>query len=249
MEIDLDLSKPDRSSQLVGVVDVGGKGESLMGKSNKTRVVGDLKLFPESKIFREVTMILKNVANLWDTDILKSLDSTKPLAKTPAGMYYDRWLHLRELGRPTVGSMRVVDENTVAMGDMTVGGGVFFGKEKMYELGGELEGKLYGESVRDNTQMEKVFLEIDRSLIEAEIDRVQDLAWKNGIKLPPDDPIDILVMPDGTFKVLVLDLSMLGLIDPLKDLANEKKKEREKITFLLDEVYRKLGWIKNGPTL
>ena len=39
--------------------------------------------------------------------------------------------------------------------------------------------------------------------------RVLKLAWDKGMRLPFDDPYDILIHPDGKWEVLVLDLAGL----------------------------------------
>lgn len=147
-----------------------------------------------------------------------------PFEKQNASMsekYIGKWRLLKEVGIPTVPSMRLVDEETVAMGDMTRDGSQFFGKAKYIEAleGGDL-------TKRPISKIEKLFLDINPRNIKREIARVQKLAWEKGIILPLDDPYDLIVHPDGTWQVLVLDLSWLRprrKTDRVEDLEIEKK--------------------------
>lgn len=124
--------------------------------------------------------------------------------KSDAERYVRKWQLLREAGVPTASSMRVVDGGTVAMGDMTRDGSRFFGKEQVLKV---YEGR--DEGPRELNQTERLFLAIDSQKIKDEMARVLKLAWDKGMRLPFDDPYDILIHPDGKWEVLVLDLAGL----------------------------------------
>ncbi len=124
-----------------------------------------------------------------------------------ADRYYYRWLYLKELGIPTVRTMRVVDTNRIIMGDMTIDGSEFMGKGKNYLLSLESAAK----NRRQLTSMEKRFIEIyENGELVQEVSRVCDLMNIHSLGFPMDDEFDLLIHPDGSFEVLVLDLSYLN---------------------------------------
>lgn len=146
-----------------------------------------------------------------------------------AERYFRKWKLLKENGIPTTSSMRVVDEEVVAMGDMTWDGSEFFGKEKDITA---LEGR--DSAKRKLFKMEKVFLSIDPEKIKEEMERVLKLAWDKGIRLPYDDQCDLLVHPDGTWEVLVMDLSQLR---PRKEESEEAlEDDRKDMWQMVDEI-------------
>jgi hypothetical protein len=126
------------------------------------------------------------------------------LGLSVAERYLEKWNILRNCGIPTVSSMRVIDRDTVAMGDMTWDGSAFFGKQLVSDIGDKKD-----LDKRSLTVMEKIFLGIDPNKIKEEMKRVQMLAWDKGIRLPDDDLYDLIVHPDGTWQVLVVDLANL----------------------------------------
>jgi len=102
------------------------------------------------------------------------------------------------------------------MGDMTRDGSEFFGKAFRGRLNNELyRAKSSGFGGRHLTDMERIFLSIDPEAMRAELRRIVKIANKNRIMLPDDDEFDILVHPDGSWEILVLDLSGLGRLRPL----------------------------------
>lgn len=141
--------------------------------------------------------------------------------------YYERWKFLKSIGVPTATSMRVVDEKSVAMGDMTWDGSQFFGKAKLKSINGERDQEIK----RDLLEAEKIFLSIDPNEIKKEFVRIQEKCWDNGIRLPFDDMFDLIVHPDGKWEVLVLDLTFLDKREGEKhdDLILERQRVFEKI--------------------
>lgn len=122
-----------------------------------------------------------------------------------AQRYYERWKFLRKAGIPTVSSMRIVDANHVAMGDMTADGSSFFGKARQELLDFEERYKVH----RTLTPIEKTFMAIDPQVLKDALSQFQESAWNKGILLPSDDPFDILVRSDGRFQIMIVDISLL----------------------------------------
>lgn len=123
----------------------------------------------------------------------------------PAERYYRRWQYLRSLGIPTCSSMRIVEDNKIVMGDMTYKGSEFFGKAKWMALMTEKNKKMR----RPLTATEKFYLQIPCDQIQEEIKNLQQLASIHNLRLPYDDPCDLLIHSNGTKDLLVLDLSGL----------------------------------------
>ena len=72
----------------------------------------------------KMRLVKKEAIVLPDDD---SLFGDERMGMSWARRYYERWRFLRKLKIPTASSMRLVDERHVMMGDMSVGGYVFFG--------------------------------------------------------------------------------------------------------------------------
>lgn len=209
--------------------------EKLGGTYSKKRLAGEIKLTPESSRSREINMVTKFVGHSFDSAFSGPLIEGEGCDMSPAERYLARWKYLRSHGIPTVGSMRVVDGNKVAMGDMTANGGEFFGKEK----GMQLEWELRDGVIRKLTETEQAFLKIDKKELKTELDRLVDDAWEKGIRLPWDDPFEVLVRDDGSYQLMILDLGYLTKRrdgDTLKDRENDKSKAKTR----LDNIYLKL---------
>jgi hypothetical protein len=209
----------------VFVVDVLGGKYQMGGEYDKRKVEAVVDPNDEKRSERKLRLVLKEATLLHKDDFLLE----NPQASL-AERYYGKWKLLRDAGIPTASSMRIVDDKTVAMGDMTWDGSKFFGKEKYIEV---LEGR--DTNVRELTAIEKVFLSINPQKIKQEIERVQKLAWEKGIMLPGDDPYDLLVHLDGTWQILVLDISELRprrKSDRIEDLEAEKEEMWEDVDII-----------------
>ena len=116
-----------------------------------------------------------------------------------AEAYYQSWQILRRAGLPTLPVMRVIDEERVIMPDMTADGSMFFGKGKKNIV---VDG-------REPYLAELVFMSLDLEKLLERAAWVEGTAWEKGIVLPFDDPLDLLVHPDGSWEVMVVDLGWL----------------------------------------
>jgi len=186
----------------------------LGGSHDKVRVEA-VSAIDEGENMRKMSLIIKEID---EEDKTFFPSETKEMSQ--AERYMEKWNILRSNGIPTVSSMRIIDRRTVALGDMTVDGSKFFGKEiaiRVYE-------RQYVEK-RSLKIIEEVFLKIDPLEIKKEIERIQRLAWDKGIILPDNDPYDLLVHPDGTWEVLVLDITQLR---PRKEDDSEEEMELQK---------------------
>lgn len=211
----INLSKGEKEQKKVTITDVHESMFQLGGSHEKLRVeVATNKNGEEND--RKMSMILKEIDK---EDVYYFPSETENM--TQAERYLEKWNILRRNGIPTVCSMRVVNDRTVAMGDMTTDGSSFFGKE----IGIRAYEKRFIEK-RPLKVTEEVFLSIDPMDLKQEIERVQKLAWDKGIILPDNDPYDLLVHPDGKWEVLVLDVQQLkpkGEADTIEELDLQKE--------------------------
>lgn len=182
----------------VFVTEVLGDQNNMGGFFEKRKVEAVVDQENKERSERKLHLVLKSVGLLHKDDF--PLENSLASA---AERYLGKWKLLKEAGIPTVSSMKLVDDETVAMGDMTWDGSKFFGKA-------ENEMKVYGQGEtvkRELTNMEKIFLSIDPEEIKQKTERILKLAWDSGIRLPLDDPYDLLVHPDGSWELVVIDLS------------------------------------------
>lgn len=109
-----------------------------------------------------------------------------------AEMYYNYWKRLKNAGIPTVPTMRVIAPNEVIMTNMTADGSVFFGKHRSHS-----------EPISD--QFIQHFLSINPADIQFSAQQIVKRADENNIILPDDEAFTLLVHPDGSWEVMVLD--------------------------------------------
>jgi len=112
--------------------------------------------------------------------------------------YFERWKFLRDIGLPVVPNVVVLDGNRVAMTDLAVNGAEFFGKAR--------EWKLFRSEEEDLSEVESAFLKLNFSEVTKEIERIRKICIEKHLRLAWDDPLDLLVYPDGKFKVFVIDI-------------------------------------------
>ncbi len=158
------------------------------GTEKKEKLV--LKALSESgRNDRSLNMVAKEVS------VLGFNNREKYGYLTNTEVYFNNWMMLRKAGIPTLPTVRVIDKRRVLITDMTSDGSEFFGKvTEIDEI-----------SVENLTDAELVFSYLDLSRVRDELERVERLAIQNNIALPIDDPFDLLVHPDGTWEVIVLD--------------------------------------------
>ncbi len=195
-EIGQDISlEKNQDKNTVTITDVNENMHQIGGTYPKHKIEA------QSEMGREMKIVLKDVNETIDERYFFP-GETKNMSS--AERYYYKWNLLRQKGIPTVGSMRIVDSGTVAMGDMTADGSQFFGKEivsRSFES--EYQKK------RPLSKTEEKYLEINPREIKDKLDNLFMDAWRKGVILPEDDYYDLLVHPDGTWQVMILDLSNL----------------------------------------
>lgn len=133
--------------------------------------------------------------------------------------YSARWAALKEAGFPVVPTLRKTGEGTVLITDVAKDGTEVFGKSLSVLLQ-ELEDSIPEEdaheaSKKDAEMLERVtrvkaFLELTQGeqleKIKKQVHEYTQRANEKGILLPVDGQFELLVHPDGTWSLMLLDL-------------------------------------------
>lgn len=207
-------------------------GKSLMGGAcDKARVRAIIAGRDSLTIRGGLDLVIKDV---WVSPYGSDLFGNERQEMTHAQRYFSRWEYLVKCGIPTVDSMWIVGEEQVAMENMVNGGGDFFGKAKADLTGSEC---FFGDG-RPLSDLECAFLSLDMDDVKGEIARVQEMGIKCGIRLPYDDPFDLIVFEDGSFRVVVADLTFMYKLTRLK--PGELEEERAGMFDLLGKIRENL---------
>ncbi len=193
------------------------------------------------KIAEEMSMgnrINKGKVNVWtdsdlDDEVLKmQVMIAKYFSDAEsAAEYADYWLKLLYAGIPTIPKVLIIGEKEVLLTDMTSDGSVFYGKDNVNPSFQRYE-------KNKMTELDAVFLSIDPEEIKAKAEEIIKKANANGIFLPSDDPFDILIHPDGSWEVIVLDL----LSKPFSEVLEGNN------SFCVDKIMSFVSHMRNALT-
>lgn len=153
------------------------------------------------------------------------------------GLYYsEQWKIAKEAGLPVVPTLRKAKNGKVLMTDLTADGSEIFGKAMEFKLNGELDPNFYP---RLSVKFLKV-MENDQEGIVKKVKDYVDLASTKGIILPVDDPFELILHPDGTWDLVIIDLERLGKADPDENLLEENEKNAGSFIQDLKKIHSKL---------
>lgn len=138
---------------------------------------------------REMKLVVKTL----DRDVFIEIGSDE----VPADKYMEFRQRLVDAGIPTVPSIRKISSNEVAMTDLTADGSGLYGKNRDYQL------------IDEPVATDKFFRSLDFTEVFREVREIIDKADKASIVIPQDDPFELLVHPDGTWNLIILDVSQL----------------------------------------
>lgn len=119
------------------------------------------------------------------------------------------WKIFRDLGLPVVPTLRKTSRETLLMTDVTADGSRVYGKGFYGLLNGENKG-IITKNFTHNPEMDNLFLKITNPirfhLIKKKIEQYLKIAKDNFLIFPSDDPLEIVVHPDGSWDLMMLDL-------------------------------------------
>lgn len=122
--------------------------------------------------------------------------------------YWNIWWSLKKAGLPVVDLMWFVDEERVLMMDLRCDG---------CKLYGNSEG-IRWEKLRKFEELDKVFIEVPLEAVREKVYLLASYATELGIELPWDDCFELVVNKDGSWEILILDLSNVRFREECVDL-------------------------------
>lgn len=158
------------------------------GIEEKERLTCKL-VIPES--LGEVRFLVKKRVDL--DDLMGNVELLKPSA-----WYYQNWLYLKEVGMPTVPELYLLSDEEVLMPDLSADGSKIYGSHMVFER------------TRKPDLIDRIFLDIPEEETECEAKKLAIQATNNGVWLPYNDPLELIVHPDRARELLVLDLSAMS---------------------------------------
>lgn len=123
--------------------------------------------------------------------------------------YSEKWKMFKDAGLPVVPTLRKTEKGTVLMTDLRADGSEIFGKALAYKLS---EKAVFPEELSAEVPYSLInrFLEIleGRELEELKnkIKEYVAQASENKILLPIDDPFELIIHPDGSWDLVIVDL-------------------------------------------
>ncbi len=152
----------------------------------------------------------------------------------PGNDYEKSWRLYKEIGLPVVPTLRRGKNGNIFITDIKWDGSEVYGKSLGYSLGG------YGKRYRPRPQMDKIFVDLISSDIYNQVkDRVSecvDIATNNDILLPQDDTFDLLVHPDGSWDIILVDVGDYRWVIGHEAVTDVRAANLERAMVFLDDL-------------
>lgn len=141
-----------------------------------------------------------------------------------SAFYAAVWAKMKEAGLPVLPTVAIFSDTEVLETDLTADGSKVFGKDtNIYER-------------NDTSPVDKLFLKISISKVENEAKRVAELAAKNHVGISYDHGFDLLVKPDGSYKVMNRDIKNTRIYDNSKDINQIKSDNLDCVGSFIDHL-------------
>jgi hypothetical protein len=122
--------------------------------------------------------------------------------------FIQQWRAYKEAGVATIPSVRKISDSEVLMTNLTRDGSAFYGKAARYASERDINLPLQ--------PMDHVFMNINLDPVIQEAQRMADILMQKHVYLPYDDPFDLLVHPNGSWEVLIMDIDSQGDDDDIE---------------------------------
>lgn len=127
--------------------------------------------------------------------------------KSPAEQYAIALKMLQDRNLPVVSTVRIVSENEVAVTDVVAKGGVVYdAKEDNLKI---MSPETYGE--RQPTELDPIFCRLDFERVRQEGEEIAKRASTSGVGLPQDGPLHLVLRPDGSWDLMILDIAFVKI--------------------------------------
>jgi len=163
--------------------------------------------------------------------------------------YITTWLVCRVAGIPVVPEVFISDNDTLLVTDVKADGSEAYGKGMAQALTGYLH-----ERHRPHTNIDRLFIEATApsniDTIKAEAERYSQLATRAQMELPDDDPFELIIHPNGTWELMILDLDRAMHVDSdhLDGILGDRmvRKNREAVDFFMFQLSKIRGKLLTG---
>lgn len=116
---------------------------------------------------------------------------------------YENWFAFKAAYLPVPEEMWLTEDG-ILVSDVTVDGSEVYGKSLSDILTGKR--REVGNSIREKHPCDVVFAKINKQSLRERAHYWAEVATGYGLCLPDDDPIEIIVHPDSTWDIIILDL-------------------------------------------
>ncbi len=159
----------------------------------------------------------------------------------------EKWKIFKEAGLPVVPTMRKTEDGRIFVTDVTADGSEVYGKYFWHEL--MVESQEIIEGAKRMEDFLKILEGAEFERLRGEVEKYKNLANQHNLYLPADDPFELVVYPDGTWKIMMLDLQK-GLLPAFDGFTVKKSNEYCAKYFLnllprIKKLY--LEFIKGSP--
>jgi hypothetical protein len=172
-----------------------------------------------------------------------SLIERTPYNEVALNKLLHNWRIARDSGLPVPPTIRLSDRNTILVTDISADGSYIFGKSftarNINVVAGELE-----EILEKENRFFQVWNRDKEEIVLAAHQLALD-ASNAGVLLPSDDAFELIVKPDQSWKLMILDIKLLRLFDKHDELAYKEAIELNKINIefilgILDDIFQNL---------
>lgn len=120
--------------------------------------------------------------------------------------YINNWHIFRKAGLPVVPTLRVSSRKTLLITDIKADGSEIYGKSLLTSLH-----DIHEIRSRPRLDVDRIFLRLTQpgnfQTVDRKVKEYLDIANSEQIRLPFDDPFEFVVHPDGSWELMILDLT------------------------------------------
>jgi len=150
----------------------------------------------------------KNVVQATVTHNQRSRDVSLVERVNNTHFWLHNWQLLKDAGLPVPATVRLSEKNTILITNFKAHGEEMYGKGLLYEYE-----KIPPQELK-LSHTDHIFLELmktSKKAILTEMERLVGIANEHTVFLPGDDPFELLISPDGSWKFVITDLSWGGV--------------------------------------
>ncbi len=147
--------------------------------------------------------------------------------------YLKIWEKLKEVKIPTIPNVYKISDTEVVMTDLTANGSGVYDKDFRCKCASGYD------AIKS---IDKKFLEIDLNDIREKTERIAETANNNNIALPEDGAFNLIVHPNGSWKIIVLDIgeTQVGDVNPEYNIETLNQQQIDVFMDCLEFIRKKM---------